>query len=85
MASWKCGGIAQYDTDCASNRGVATEAMLLPDCVRASVICKLAAVDRLPVVLYVVGASLYGLFLDVEGRCTMRDGLEALLDAVLSC
>ena len=32
--------------------GVAKEAMLLSDCVRASVICKLAAVDRLPVVLW---------------------------------
>ena len=97
MASWNCGGIAQHNANCASSRGVATEAKLLSDCVRASVICKQAAVDRLPVVLWS----------DSERRCTLvrgrgvsatayyarRDpsainelaGLEALLDAVLSC
>ena len=50
--------------------GVATEEMLLSDCVclRANVICKLTAVDRLPVDLsvYVVGASLNSLL--VRGR-----------------
>ena len=69
MASWNCGGIAQHDTHCASSRGVATEAMLLSDCVcvRASVICKLTAVDRLAVDLYVVGASLYSLLVRRRG------------------
>ena len=39
MASWNCGGIAQHYANCASSRGVATGAMLLSACLRASVIC----------------------------------------------
>ena len=52
MDFWNCGGIAQHYANCASSRGVATEAMLLSGCLRASVIMPiLAAVDSLPVVL----------------------------------
>ena len=67
-------------------------------CLRASVICKLTAVDRLPVDLcvYVFGASLNSLLVrgrGVSAYYARRDplstnelaGLEALLDTVLSC